>query len=121
MFISEREAHRVEAFHGMINQHEKTLVFCATQEHALVVRDFINQIKKSTDPNTAFVSPQMMALAVNSSFGTFRITKNHPHDSHDLAKALNRCLMLVTSAHCIDAADKLVIESANHRARYPVV
>ena len=35
----------------MINQNEKTLVFCATQDHALAVRDLINQMKTSTDPN----------------------------------------------------------------------
>src|ERR1039457_1574073 len=36
---------------GQINQNEKTLVFCANQAHALVVRDLINQIKSSPDPN----------------------------------------------------------------------
>jgi type I restriction enzyme R subunit len=34
-----------------INQTEKTLVFCATQDHALAVRDLINQMKTSKDPN----------------------------------------------------------------------
>src|SRR3954452_8942437 len=34
-----------------INQNEKTLVFCATQAHALAVRDLINQMKTSTDPS----------------------------------------------------------------------
>src|SRR3981081_2697063 len=34
-----------------INQNEKTLVFCATQDHALAVRDLINQIKTSKDPD----------------------------------------------------------------------
>jgi type I restriction enzyme, R subunit len=34
-----------------IDQREKTLVFCATRSHALAVRDLINQIKTSTDPN----------------------------------------------------------------------
>jgi type I restriction enzyme R subunit len=34
-----------------INQHEKTLVFCATQDHALAVRDLVNQMKASKDPN----------------------------------------------------------------------
>jgi type I restriction enzyme R subunit len=35
-----------------INQREKTLVFCATQDHALAVRDLINQMKTaSKDPN----------------------------------------------------------------------
>jgi type I restriction enzyme R subunit len=49
--IKEREAHRVRLFMGMIDQREKTLVFCATQEHALIIRDLINQIKTSKDPN----------------------------------------------------------------------
>ena len=49
--IKEREAHRVKLFMEMIDQKEKTLVFCATQDHALAVRDIINQIKTSTDPN----------------------------------------------------------------------
>ena len=49
--IKEREAHRVKLFMEQINQNEKTLVFCATQNHALAVRDLINQIKTSKDPN----------------------------------------------------------------------
>jgi len=36
---------------NMIDQREKTIVFCATQAHALAVRDLINQLKTSTDPN----------------------------------------------------------------------
>jgi type I restriction enzyme R subunit len=49
--IREREAHRVKVFMDQINQKEKTLVFCANQNHALAVRDLINQMKTSTDPN----------------------------------------------------------------------
>ncbi|OWY71986.1 restriction endonuclease subunit R [cyanobacterium TDX16] len=49
--IKEREAHRVKLFMEQIDQREKTLVFCATQIHALAVRDLINQMKTSTDPN----------------------------------------------------------------------
>jgi len=49
--IKEREAHRVKFFMEQINQNEKTLVFCATQDHALAVRDLINQMKTSKDPN----------------------------------------------------------------------
>ncbi len=49
--IKEREAHRVKLFMEQINQNEKTLVFCATQLHALAVRDLINQVKTSKDPN----------------------------------------------------------------------
>jgi type I restriction enzyme R subunit len=49
--IKEREAHRVKLFMEQINQNEKTIVFCATQDHALAVRDLINQMKTSKDPN----------------------------------------------------------------------
>jgi len=49
--IKAREAHRVKVFMEQINQNEKTLVFCATQDHALAVRDLINQMKANTDPN----------------------------------------------------------------------
>jgi type I restriction enzyme R subunit len=49
--IKEREAHRVKIFMQQMNQNEKTLVFCATQDHALAVRDLINQMKTSKDPN----------------------------------------------------------------------
>ena len=49
--IREREAHRVKVFMEQIDQREKTLVFCATQLHALVVRDLINQTKTSKEPN----------------------------------------------------------------------
>ena len=49
--IAEREAYRVKLLMEMINQGEKTIVFCATQQHALMVRDLINQAKRSTDPD----------------------------------------------------------------------
>ena len=47
--IREREAHRVKLFMEQIDQREKTIVFCATQAHALAVRDLINQMKTSKD------------------------------------------------------------------------
>lgn len=49
--IKEREKKRVEILLSQINQRDKTLVFCATQEHALAVRDLINQLKTSKDPH----------------------------------------------------------------------
>jgi len=49
--IKEREAKRVGVVLGEINQNEKTIIFCATQDHALAVRDLINQMKKSKDPH----------------------------------------------------------------------
>ncbi len=49
--IRAREAHRVNLFLEQIDQREKTLVFCATQDHALAVRDLINQMTTIKDPN----------------------------------------------------------------------
>lgn len=49
--IREREAYRVKLFMDTIDQKQKTLVFCATQEHALAVRDLINQNKSSSNTN----------------------------------------------------------------------
>ena len=49
--IKAREAYRVKLMMGMIDPREKTLVFCATQAHALAVRDLINQNKTGTHPD----------------------------------------------------------------------
>lgn len=48
--IKDREAHRVKLMLGMIDQREKTIVFCATQAHAALVRDLINQHATSNNP-----------------------------------------------------------------------
>ncbi|HEY1935574.1 MAG TPA: DEAD/DEAH box helicase family protein [Acetobacteraceae bacterium] len=49
--ITARERYRVKLFMDMIDQREKTLVFCATQDHAGAVRDLVNQMKTSQEPN----------------------------------------------------------------------
>ncbi len=50
--IEARERYRVKLFMEAINQREKSLVFCANQAHAALVRDLINQVKTdSADPN----------------------------------------------------------------------
>lgn len=66
--IKEREKYRVKLFMDAIDQKQKTLVFCATQEHALAVRDLINQLKTSMDPNycvrvTASLAPSGRSAA----------------------------------------------------------
>ena len=45
--IKEREEYRVKIFMSLINQNEKSLVFCAIQLHALAIRDLINQYATS--------------------------------------------------------------------------
>lgn len=49
--IRERESKRVNIFLDEVNQKEKSIVFCATQAHAAIVRDLINQFKTSKEPN----------------------------------------------------------------------
>ena len=49
--IERRERQRVEILLSQIDPRHKTLVFCATQEHALAIRDLINQLKGNKDPN----------------------------------------------------------------------
>ncbi len=49
--IRAREKYRVGLLLDMIDPQEKTLVFCAIQAHALLVRDLINQRKTSSNPN----------------------------------------------------------------------
>lgn len=49
--IKEREAKRVKVLLNEIKQDEKTIVFCANQSHALAIRDLINQMKESKNPN----------------------------------------------------------------------
>ncbi|MBK1707033.1 EcoAI/FtnUII family type I restriction enzme subunit R [Halochromatium glycolicum] len=51
IIIPERERSRVQEFMGRIDPRQKTLVFCATQEHAALVRDLINQLKTHPDPD----------------------------------------------------------------------
>jgi hypothetical protein len=60
--IKAREAHRVKLFMEQIDQREKTLVFCATQAHALAVRDLINQIKTSKDGTPIMPSPTPLPI-----------------------------------------------------------
>ncbi len=49
--IKAREKKRVEIFMNDINQKDKSLVFCANQAHAALIRDLINQVKINPDPN----------------------------------------------------------------------
>jgi type I restriction enzyme R subunit len=50
IIMPEREEFRVKKFLDDIDQTEKTLVFGGTQDHAAMLRDFINQNSNSTDP-----------------------------------------------------------------------
>ena len=47
--MKDRDEHRVKEFLQKIDPDEKTIVFCATQEHAMIVRDLVNKHKRRAD------------------------------------------------------------------------
>jgi type I restriction enzyme R subunit len=49
--IKERELHRVRTLLNEIKLNEKTIIFCASQAHAALIRDLINQEVRPRDPN----------------------------------------------------------------------
>lgn len=50
--IEAREAERVQIFLNNANHNEKTIIFCANQPHAGLIRDLVNQ--KKSNPNTNY-------------------------------------------------------------------
>jgi type I restriction enzyme R subunit len=51
IIIQQVEEYRVKKFLELINQNQKTLVFCATQKHAALIRDLVNQFSTSKSIN----------------------------------------------------------------------
>lgn len=51
IIIKQVEEYRVKKFLEEINQNQKSLVFCATQKHAALIRDLINQFTDSKNVN----------------------------------------------------------------------
>jgi len=49
--MRKRELHRVRTLLAEINHNQKTIVFCATQAHAALIRDLINQEVQHPDPD----------------------------------------------------------------------
>ena len=49
--MRDRDEYRVKEMLGKIEPDEKTIVFCATQQHAAIIRDMINQHKSRPDAN----------------------------------------------------------------------
>lgn len=48
--IVEREVYRVRQFLSEANPNEKSIIFCATQAHAALIRDLVNQYSGSKNP-----------------------------------------------------------------------
>jgi len=49
--IEAREAKRVKIYLDEADQRQKAIIFCATQDHAAAVRNLVNQLKTSKEPN----------------------------------------------------------------------
>ena len=49
--IKERDEHRVQELLNKIDPDEKTIIFCATQKHAMIVRDMVNKHKRRPASN----------------------------------------------------------------------
>jgi type I restriction enzyme R subunit len=52
IIIKEREVYRVKLLLAEIDPNEKTIIFCANQNHALMIRDIVNELKTSS--NTSY-------------------------------------------------------------------
>lgn len=50
VIFPEREEERVKILLGELNPHEKTIIFCANQAHAGMIRDYVNQHARHSDP-----------------------------------------------------------------------
>ena len=49
--MRQRDEHRVKELLGQINPDDKTIIFCATQQHANIVMGMVNQHKRRPDNN----------------------------------------------------------------------
>ena len=121
--IREREKLRVKLFMEQINQSEKTLVFCATQNHALAVRDLVNQMKASNDPNYC-----QRVTANDGSLGELHLRsfqdneKSIPTILTTSPKTFDRRGCPKYPQHRADAPDQLDDRvQADHRARHAAV
>ena len=77
----ERERKRVDIFMAQINQLEKTLVFCASQDHALAVRITSIRSRPAKTRTTASASRRTTARSANSICGIFRTTRRRSRRS----------------------------------------
>ena len=121
--IKEREAHRVKLFMEQINQNEKTLVFCATQDHALAVRDL-------DQPDEDQQGPELLPAGHGQRRRAGRAAparlpgqrEEHSHDPDHVAETLHRRGCAQHPQHRADAADQFPDRvQADHRPGHAAV
>ncbi|MEB3263535.1 MAG: DEAD/DEAH box helicase family protein [Synechococcus sp.] len=96
--IERRERQRVEILLSLIDPRQKTLVFCATQEHALAIRDLSTSSRAAAIPTTAIALPPTMASWATAICATFRTTKRRSPPSLLPPKSSQRAWMPATCA-----------------------
>jgi hypothetical protein len=119
--IKEREKARVRQFMSQIDQREKTLVFCATQDHALAIRDAINQIKTSSDPELLPAGDGQRWRARRAMAARLPGQReDHPDHPDHLAEAVDRRRCAERAQHRAAASGQFDDRvQADHRARHP--
>ena len=106
--IKAREEFRVQKFLGMMDQNQKSIVFCATQKHALAVRDLVNQNADSTNANYCH-----RVTADDGNLGEQHLRnfqdneKNNTHGSHYIPKIEHGCGCTRIEKYCADAYSEL--------------
>lgn len=86
------ERYRVQLFMDMMNPHQKTLVFCASQPHAAAVRDLVNQYKSTL--NTELSRNPNYCHRVTADDG--KLGEQHLRDFQDNEKSIPAIL---TTSH----------------------
>ncbi len=67
--IKAREAKRVNIYLDDANQKEKAIVFCANQQHAALIRDLINQNKRTGELHSPQISDPFYCVRVTANDG----------------------------------------------------
>ena len=118
--IKEREAHRVKLFMEQINQNEKTLVFCATQDSRAGGA-------RPHQPDEDEQGPELLPAGHGRRRRARRAAsarlsgqrEDHPDDPDHVAKTLDRRGCPQHPQHRADAPDQLDDRvQADHRARH---
>ena len=106
--IRERERARVKIYMDNVDQSEKSIVFCATQEHAAAVRDL-------DQPDEVLERHGLLRARNRLRWRRWRAVpphipgqrKNNPGRPDNLSQALDRCRRAERETYCADASHQI--------------